>query len=761
MSIVCHDHTSTIAEIYPLVIIPCGSKGPKTAAWQNKWPSPSEVQAALRRGKNIGLILGPKSGVLDLEVDGPEGEASRRKLFGGEPPVTPRWQSLRGRHDLFKYDNRLAMLGASFKHRDYPGLEFRIGGASAQSIIPPSTVDGFRREWEVSLVDHDPSELPEEVVQKIILLKTGERSAEHMQNRSDALDCLGDDLRDSKMAKLAAYFKKHGIEHSVESIGGICRIRFENCPLRGSAHRDGGAVVFVNADGSHWFDCKHAKCVGKTFVDVEKQFGPLATTITLGPDLDRVVKQSIGVLAENPGVFQNGVLVQVVREATQPPLCLHDNGAPRLRQIPVPSLGPILAGCAVWRRWNASSRAYVRCAPPADIIRAVDAAPEFAGVPVVTGIVSSPVLRADGSVLCKSGYDRETGLYLDIDGDFPSLMDPREAIALLHDVTCDFPFLDHAHRSAWVASLITLLARPAFAGPAPMFMFEANASRTGKGLLTDVSTMISEGRKAARHSPPRNDEEFRKVITSVALSGKPYVIFDNIKNKFGGEAIENAMTAGRWSDRLLGGNKTIDVPLNLVWFATANNATVTQDMVGRLCLCRLETKLDNPALRCGFRHQSLLSFVKTHRRKLAVAAISIPAAYMIAGMPEQNLPSWGGFEGWSHLVRGSLVWAGETDPAETRRVLAEHADDESATHRRLVAGWAEIGLPVTVSGALEFLDNSDPLAYSTLRDVVAELKGDRGNALGQLLKKYRRRVVNRQYFDKNKEDSPKWQLFDA
>ena len=35
---------------------------------------------------------------------------------------------------------------------------------------------------------------------------------------------------------------------------------------------------------------------------------------------------------------------------------------------------------------------------------------------------------------------------------------------------------------------------------------------------------------------------------------------------------------------------------------------------------------------------------------------------------------FGSFEGWSHLVREAIVWAGQPDPCSTRAKLAESSD---------------------------------------------------------------------------------------
>jgi hypothetical protein len=477
--------------------------------------------------------------------------------------------------------------------------------------------------------------------------------------------------------------------------------------------------------------------------------------ITVGIELDLAVRQSIQALGEDTNTYQRGVLVEIAHDAPKPKLCLTDNGSPQLRTIPTATLIRKLSVCAKYQKWSDPKHDYIACLPSEAIVKAVLESTEYPGIPVITGIVSSPILRSDGSIASEPGYDPLTGLYLDIEGTYPSLMKPADAVAKLMEPLVDFPFVSEAHRSGWCAALVTLLSRAAFAGPGPFFLFDANMSRTGKGLLTDILTMIVEERRAARYAFPKDGDELRKLITSVALSGAPYLLFDNIKGKFGGATLENAMTAGRWSDRILGCNRQVDLPLNLIWLGTSNNAALTKDMIGRTCHIRLETDYERPDLRTGFTHADLITYVKEHRRELAIAALSIPAGFIAAGKPDQGLSTWGGFEGWSNLVRNSLVWAGLPDP-DTRETLAEQADDDTVQLRQLMDGWTELGGISTVGEAMKKVDSDEA---PTLKTLIAELpKGDRHRALGCLLRDYRGWVLDGRKFDHTDHKIPKWQL---
>ncbi|MGQ0633420.1 MAG: bifunctional DNA primase/polymerase [Planctomycetaceae bacterium] len=728
--------------------LPPGEKGPRGKGWQEKTISWQEVER--RRTNNprigIGLLLGPKSGVIDVEGDGPEAEASRRALFGGQPPETCRWRSSRGEHHLYRWDDRFADLGAYFKQPDeYPGLEFRIGAEAAQSVIPPTG----NREWIVSPDQSEPAALPEDVITRIVSIAPKSGTFDCEPNPDPDLASVERELQRAKVDRLVSYFGRHDvpIKNIRTDHHGRVFIHLGRCPFKPASHTDGDPCVIVNPDGSHGWACRHGKCADLHWSDVEEIYGPLSSVIKVDADLGRMVAETIHALGDAPNVYQHGVLVEVTRDAPRPKLCLHDNGAPQLRQIRPASLAVVAASVARFEQYNQRKKRGVRCLPPDAVIRAVDSASNLPGIPVITGIVSGPVLRADGSILCEPGYDKLTGLYLDTDGTYPALMNPRDALDLLHGIVSDFPFTTSAHRSGWLASLFTMLTRAAFTGPSPLFLFEANASRVGKGLLTDTNSMIVEGRKAARYSPPGSNEETRKLITSIAMSGVPYILFDNVKNKLGGEALENAMTAGRWSDRILGANRHVDLPLNLTWLATANNATLTVDMIGRTCHVQMSTNLERPDLRSGFRHADLLAHVREHRRELVIAALSIPAAYVRAGRPDQHIPAWGGFEAWSDLVRGCLVWAGEPDPGETRAGLAEAADDETEMHRRLMEGWEQLGFAASVATVFDLFENGDPQTFPILREVIHGLPGvNKRDALGKLLRQFKNRVIGDRCF---------------
>jgi hypothetical protein len=100
----------------------------------NKW---------LAAGSNVGLLLGPESGVVDVEYDDPAGR-DQLAAFGVLDIPTPTYRSARGEHRLFRWEPWMPA-AAAIKAE---AIEIRIGGRAAQSVLPPSRhPTGAAYEW--------------------------------------------------------------------------------------------------------------------------------------------------------------------------------------------------------------------------------------------------------------------------------------------------------------------------------------------------------------------------------------------------------------------------------------------------------------------------------------------------------------------------------------------------------------------------------------------------------------------------------------
>src|SRR5262249_49129423 len=149
--------------------------------------------------------------------------------------------------------------------------------------------------------------------------------------------------------------------------------------------------------------------------------------------------------------------------------------------------------------------------------------------------------------------------------------------------------------------------------------------------------------------------------------------------------------------------------------------------------------------RSGFRHPNLLAWVGENRGHLLGAALTILRAYCAAGRPDQGLPAWGSFEGWSGLGRSAVVWVGLPDPGETRLVLQEPADVAAESMAVILACWEQMDPDrqgLTSAEVVHRLYKEPPVPapdyYTDLKDALEALLGKPdGQRLGYRLRSYR------------------------
>jgi hypothetical protein len=399
--------------------------------------------------------------------------------------------------------------------------------------------------------------------------------------------------------------------------------------------------------------------------------------------------------------------------------------------------------------------------PPGWCCAAVATRGNWPGVRTIGGITTAPVLKADGSLLASPGYDSSGLLYMPTDR-FPQIPDlPTEdeahksAIRLL-ELVCDFPFAGQEHRSAWLAALLTPLARFAFAGPAPMFLFDANTRGSGKTLLTDLVGEIVCGRSLPRMTCPRDDEESRKRITALAIAGDPLILIDNIAGSLGSASLDAALTGTEWEDRRLGKSEMVRLPLMAVWFGTGNNVAIHADTSRRIVFVRLDSPEERPEERTNFLFPNLLDHVRANRPVYLADALTCLRGFIAAGRPKGSGDQFGSFEGWSRIVRDCICWLGLPDPVATRKELISRNDWSADTLAGLVNGLAEAdpdGNGLTSAKIVELVERENP-EHETLRAAVLDACGAGRKVdtrrLGNMLARFRGTVCDGRAIDCDK-----------
>jgi len=492
--------------------------------------------------------------------------------------------------------------------------------------------------------------------------------------------------------------------------------------------------------------------------------------ILLVPDVHLVTDAMVRVLVDDPEVYARaGALVHVIRAQSDDPSVTP--GTPVIREMPVSyatdriSLG---ARCVRRVKDKNGARHSVHVSPPrANVVAALERG-MWASSRELRGVLEAPAMRADGSIIQEPGFDRASRYLYEPNASFipvadrPSHSDAVAAYACLCEPFAEFPYVSGAHRSAVVAAILTLLARPAIDGAAPSWVFDASARRSGKSLQVDVIHLIATGRSASRMTFPEQDEELEKVLSSYALRGASSINFDNVARKFGGAALDKVATAvGEVDLRVLGSTDIRTVDWRAVIFASGNNVSFRGDMIARVLSPRIESPLDRPET-LDPRIKDLRAWTLARRPELVHAALTLLRAYVVAGRPEQSCPRWGGFEAWARLIPHALVWLGADDPMAARRGLDGDYDPDELAHAGLVSGWAwlceRLARPegLTIKQALAELypgrrDEGPPDGFDDLRELIEDMTDARpgfppsGKKLGERLRKWRNRVVNGRY----------------
>jgi putative DNA primase/helicase len=303
----------------------------------------------------------------------------------------------------------------------------------------------------------------------------------------------------------------------------------------------------------------------------------------------------------------------------------------------------------------------------------------------------------------------------------PTLDDARSAIGALQEAVKDFLFSEEkVHFSATLAARLSLVCRFTIMGNVPLFAIRANTRGSGKSLLADVISIIGTGSAAPRWPQVKEDEEERKRLFTVALAGYPCIHIDNVAKPLGSPALDMALTAASFSDRLLGKNESREAPLHMVWLASGNNMTFQGDTARRIVPIDLDPKMERPEERTGFVHDPLIPWIHQERPRLTVAALTIIKAYFEAGCPAQKLTPMGSFEQWSDLIRQALVWCGEEDPNAGRKDLEAESDPEYERLAGLLEAWTTC-YPIA--------DGESRSQAITLKDVLADIAVLKASAL--------------------------------
>jgi len=383
----------------------------------------------------------------------------------------------------------------------------------------------------------------------------------------------------------------------------------------------------------------------------------------------------------------------------------------------------------------------VPVAPPKGAASDILSLPKW-DFPILSAVVSTPVLRKDGTVLTSPGYDEASGLYY---RPFPGLYVPeikeeptkedaiQAAQYLLTEVFGDFPYVDQASRANALAALITALVRPVIEGPTPLFLFDKPTPGSGASLQVEIISNIVTGRAANFVRQSDSDEEMRKQITAWLRPGPQIIAIDNIDTEIRSASLSSVLTSTTWDDRILSTSKVASLPNLASWYGTGNNIQIKGDIGRRACLIRIDAKVDKPWERDAnlFRHPDIIEWVRNNRGEILANALTLARAWYVAGKPKGSKKPLGSFESWTKILSGMLEYVGVTGLLENAAELAER-DSGADEWAFFLAKWYDMfgPRPILMKELLNELWRDEDLAEVMPEEVAEALRGPQTKGAG-------------------------------
>jgi bifunctional DNA primase/polymerase-like protein len=370
-------------------------------AWWTRWPNAM-----------IGAPTGPLSGawVVDPDIDpvkqfdGPAMLAKLTARYGPLPQtltsITPRG----GNHLYFAWDANIEIRNSESKIA--PGIDVRGNGGYV--CLPPSrSANGGMYQWD----PNSPKTIAPAPPWLITLAKAKKASA----YAKAALDreCKGvaatlPGKRNSALNK-AAFNLGQLIGGGALDEEEVRDRLFEAAEICGLVADDGAAAAHATISSG----ITAGRQQPRTRPQPVSQTGARPTVLLADGELLRILRETEdALLASGLPVFSRaGGLVEPVTE-NMPASDGRKTAVARLRELSPDSFLAPIAESATFQKWDRRRKALVDTDPPLHYVRVLLATERRWRLPHVNGIITTPTLRPDGSLLADPGYDPETELYL-------------------------------------------------------------------------------------------------------------------------------------------------------------------------------------------------------------------------------------------------------------------------------------------------------------------------------------------------------------
>src|SRR6266699_61302 len=327
--------------------------------------------------------------------------------------------------------------------------------------------------------------------------------------------------------------------------------------------------------------------------------------------------------------------------------------------------------------------------------------------PVLDAIIEIPVIRPDGSILDRAGYDAKTHLYYMPAGlsvpaipAHPSSEEVKTAAAYIDEFIGEFPYVSQADHANAYGFFLTPFIRHLIRH-VPAAVISANKPGTGKGLMVDTAATTATGHTAANLSEIKNEEEWDKRITALLMAGTTFISIDNVDGVLRSSILAKTLTSDTHKGRVLKESRMIDTPQHATWVITGNNVQLGGDMPRRCYFINLASQVSNPWTRDGFKHPDLIKDVTNDLGKIIAAMLTMIRGWIAAGKPSprKKLTRLATFSEWVDLIGGILAYAGIDGFLDNLQEMYEQTDIDGNAWTLFLETWlAKLGeQPYTTS----------------------------------------------------------------
>ena len=187
---------------------------------------------------------------------------------------------------------------------------------------------------------------------------------------------------------------------------------------------------------------------------------------------------------------------------------------------------------AIFQKYNERQDAWKFVNPPNEVIETLLEAGHW-GFSNVAGIITTPTIRRDGSLITELGYDRATQLWYKPAGDIQlgtigeTRAEAEAALAELKELIEECQFVTDVDKVSCARAMLTVVLRGAFT-MAPMFFFHKPEPGTGGSYLVKIISTLALGHEAPSLHVNDDKKEFAKELSAAAAEAKPILNIGNL-----------------------------------------------------------------------------------------------------------------------------------------------------------------------------------------------------------------------------------------